>query len=281
MNESMNSVRSTVTDTDLPTVLADGDFEGDVSADYTQQIKVNSYAKLDFGQHPTSDDDPVVAFKTSADSLFKNNVYNYTLNFDQAVNLTHTDSIGSTINILGREYTVGAGTTKTKLYLYESSETVSLSIGGTDPSSQTVTVDGSTYTVELVSATDTKATIKVTDSSGTSDTKEITEDNSKKVNGIDIAVDLADEDTATNRLLADITIGANKLLLQNGKMLKEGSDEDSIKGTKVGTTWTTGWNDVTSFDISLGPEDSDEDAIVAGSSFVDPASEQLKLISLF
>ena len=55
--------------------------------------------------------------------------------------------------------------------------------------SQTVTVNGETYTVELIGASDTAATIKVTDSAGDSTSKEITEDNSKKVQGIDIAID--------------------------------------------------------------------------------------------
>ena len=85
------------------------------------------------------------------------------------------------------------------MYLYQSSETISLSIGGSDPTSQVVTVGDETYTIELVSASDTTATLKVTDSSGESESKEITEDNSKKVQGVDVAVNLADEDTNSNR----------------------------------------------------------------------------------
>ncbi len=278
MNESINSVRGTVTETNLPTILAEGDFEGDVSADYTQQIKMGSYSKLDFGQHPTSDEDPVVAFKLSADTLYANHLYNYTLTFDQKVNLTHSDSIGSSIEILGKSYTVGAGTTTTKLYLYESAETTQLSIGGDDPTSATMTIEGEDYTIELISATDSSARIKVTDSSGDSDTKSIDEDNSKKIQGIDVAVNYANEDTATNRLIAEITIGTNKLLLQDGKAIKQGTDEDTIKGTKV--KWSsaaTNWIDVTSFDIVVGAEDADVDALVAGESFVDPVFGTFKI----
>ena len=274
MNDSLNSQRSTLTDTELPTVLADGTFEGDETRDFTQIIKVGSTPILEFGNHPTSDDDPVVAFSTGTST--SSVMYNLTITFDGAVNFTHSDSIGESMTIFGREYTVGAGTTTTKLYLYESSETVGLSIGGADPSSATITLEGSTYTVELISATDTTATIKVTDSSGTSQSKEITEDNSKKVQGVDIAVDLADEDTATNRLLAQITIGANKVLLQSGSKIKEGSDEDSIDGTLV-TRSGASWAVATGFTIGIVPDDSDVDAITVGGSFVDPAFGTLKL----
>ncbi|MHA1138551.1 MAG: hypothetical protein ACTSSE_18905, partial [Candidatus Thorarchaeota archaeon] len=272
MNDSLNAVRSTLTDTELPTVLADGTFEGDETRDFTQTIKVGSTPRLVFGNHPTSDDDPVVAFSTGTSTA--NVMYNLTVTFDGAVNFTDSDSIGESMTLFGRDYTVGAGTTTSKLYLYESSETVALSIGGADPSSTTVTVEGSEYTVELVSATDTTATIKVTDSSGASQSKEITEDDSKRVQGVDVAVDLADEDTATNRLLAQITVGANKILLQDGNKVKVGSDEESIDGTLV---TISSIDASTGFTIGVVPDDSDVDAITVGGSFVDPVFGTLKI----
>jgi hypothetical protein len=267
MNSSLNAVRTTLTDTELPTVLADGTFDGDVSADYTQTIVVGSTPRLVFANQPTSDDDPVVGFSTGTST--SSPVYNLTINFDEAVNFTDTDSIGESMTIFGRDYTVGAGTTTSNLYLYESSETVTLSVGGSSPTSQTVTVSGNTYTVELVSASDSSATIKVTDSSGASQSKEINEDASKKVQGVDIAVNLADEDTATNRLLAEITIGANKIKLTPGSAVKIGSDETSIDGTLVGRTGAS-WGACTGFTIAVVPDDSDKDAITVGGSFTDP-----------
>ncbi len=274
MNTSLNSVRTTLTDTELPVVLADGQFEGDQTRDYTQTITIGSTPILEFGNHPTSDDDPTVAFSTGTST--SNVLYNLTVTFDGAVNFTDSDSIGESMTIFGKQYTVGAGTTSTKLYLYESSETVELSIGGSNPTSQTVTVNGETYTVELTGASDSSATIKVTDSSGASQTKEINEDASKKVQGIDIAVNLADEDTATNRLTAEITVGANKILLQDGNKVKVGSDEDSIDGTLV-TKSGTNWAASTGFTIGIVPEDTDVDAIVAGESFTDPVFGTLKI----
>lgn len=276
MNSSLNAVKSTLTDTQLPTVLADSDFEGDASRDVTQKIVLNSNPRIQFGNYPTSDTDPSVAI--SLGTTVGNYIYNATVNFNGAVNFTHTDSIGETLDIFGQTYTVGAGSTSSNLYLYKSSETVSLSIGGTDPSSQTVTVDNATYTVELVSASDTAATIKVIDSSGNAESKEITEDNSKKVQGIDVAVNLADEDTATNRLIAEITVGADKLKLTDDSEVRVGSNEDLIDGTQVNILGTgTDWTNCTGLTIQVFAEDTDLDAILEGESFTDPVFGSFKI----
>ena len=127
---------------------------------------------------PTSDDDPKAGISFST-SLSTNPLYNATLTFESNVNFTHADSVGENIELFGQKFTVGAATTTTKLVLLKSSQTIDLSSDG-NPST-TVTVEGKEYTVELVAATDSSATIKVTDSSGSADTKEISESASKKI----------------------------------------------------------------------------------------------------
>jgi len=274
MNDSINAVRSILTDTELPIVLVDGDFEGDVSADFSQTISILSHPRLVFGAHPTSDDDPVIAVSLGTET---NYIYNATITFDKAVNFTDSDSIGESLTLFGQKFTVGAGTTTTNLYLYKSSETVSLSIGGTDPTSQTVTVEGETYTVELTGATATTATIRVTDSDGNSDIKEITKDSSKKIQGIDVAVNLCASSTATSSESAQITVGADKLLLKNNNKVKVGSDEDSIDGTNVVQTATTDWTDCTGITIQVAADDTDVDAILKGEAFIDPVFGSFKI----
>ena len=133
------------------------------------------------------------------------------------------------------------------------------------------------YTVELISASDTTATVKVTDPSGNSESKEITEDNSKKVQGIDVAVNLADEDTATNRLLAEITVGADKLKFVDGSEVRVGSDEDLIEGTNVVFSSGTGTQAMTSLGVQVFASDTDLDAIVVGGSFTDPVFGSFKI----
>ncbi|MBT3691379.1 hypothetical protein HOG16_04015 [Candidatus Woesearchaeota archaeon] len=62
-----------------------------------------------------------------------------------------------------------------------------------DNPTQTVNVAGSDYTLELISASDTAATIAVTNTAGTTESKEISEDQSKIINGISIYLKNADE----------------------------------------------------------------------------------------
>ncbi len=63
-----------------------------------------------------------------------------------------------------------------------------------DSPTEDISVDGEVvYTLELVSASDTAATIKVTNEKGTSVTKEINEGSSAVINGVDVKVVTADE----------------------------------------------------------------------------------------
>src|SRR3989344_4456153 len=163
INDTLNKVKTVVTDSELPTILTDGDFSGNVDAEYTQTIVLGSNPRVTFAKQPdSSDDDPAVglALGTTATSQ---TTYNATVTFDKTVNFTHADSEGEDITLFGQKFTVGTATDDDELVLFKSSQTVSLSIGGTDPSSQSVTVDGKTYTVDLVSSSDTSATVKVTD----------------------------------------------------------------------------------------------------------------------
>lgn len=277
MNSTLNSVRTTLTSTELPTLLEDQTFEGSSSIQYTQKITLGNNPKIDFAQMPTSDDDPLAGISLST-SPSTNPLYNATVTFDSAVNFTHADSIGEEITLFGQKFTVGAGTTTSKLVLLKSSETVDLSSDGM-PSS-TVSVDGQDYTVELVAATDTSATIKITDSDGDSETKEITESTSKKLLGLEVTVDRADENNF--RLTATISVGSNKITLQDGSAVKVGTDEDIVDGTQV-EFWSTG-SSITSYpgnisriDFQVAAADSDEDAIFPGQAFVDPVFESFKV----
>ncbi|MBX4196474.1 hypothetical protein KW805_02720 [Candidatus Pacearchaeota archaeon] len=62
-----------------------------------------------------------------------------------------------------------------------------------DAPSQITSIDGVEYTIELISASDSAATIRVTKDDGTYETKEVLENSSKTINGIIVAVTNADE----------------------------------------------------------------------------------------
>ncbi|MBI2044468.1 hypothetical protein HYT23_00255 [Candidatus Pacearchaeota archaeon] len=276
INDSINRVKSTLTDSELGTTLADSDFEGDVSADVTQTITLGANPRLLFGKYPTSDDDPslAVALSTTVSSGY---IYNATINFNKAVNLTHSDSKGETITMFGQDFTIASATTATDLVLFKSSQEVSLSVGGVDPTSTEVTIEDKTYTVELTGATATTATVKVTDSNGVSEVKEVAEDGSKKIQGLDVAVKLASSSEATSTESATLLIGANRIELTVGAEIKVGSDEDTLDNTNVANTSGVNWGAISSFTIQVAAQDSDMDAIKAGGEYVDPVFGTFKI----
>ena len=111
----------------------------------------------------------------------------------------------------------------TLMLSFISAEKISLS--NDDPKTDVI-IAGKNYTIELVSASDGSATIKVTDSQGKSETKEIAENSEKEVNNIKIEVESADE---TNlKLSASIEVEAS-----SEKEEDESEDEDS---NKIGLT---------------------------------------------
>jgi hypothetical protein len=278
LNDTLNKARTVVSASNLPTILEKGTIQGDVTATYDQKIDISSTLgtdnRIQFGKHPTSDDDPTVALDLGTTK--GNHAYNLTITFNKAVNFTHTDTIGEAFTLFGKEWTVGAETSTTSMILLQSAEKINLD-SETNPSA-TVTVEGESYTIELVSASDTAATIRVTDSSGNSDTETVTEDKSKTIQGIEVAVTDADE---TNfALSATAIVGAGKIKLTDNSAIKVGSDETTLDGTNVRFGDDGGqllYANLTKLVFQAAAEDSDVDALLPGGEFLDPIFGSLKL----
>lgn len=278
LNDSLTKVRGTITETEMPMVLADGDFSGNVDADFTQTIVLGTNPRITFAKQPDTSDDPVVGVSLSTQA--SSALYNATITFDRAVNFTNTESQGETLEIFGREFTVGADTSSTELVLFQSSETIFLSRGGESPSpSKAVTAEGKEYTVELISASDSAATIQVTDSSGRVEAREVNEDRSRKINGLEIAVKNADESEATGTVSAQITVGSQKMIFTDGSNVQVGTSRTNLEGTRVSFTSTGAGStdDITKITVQVFANDTDMDAILAGESFVDPVFGALKI----
>lgn len=270
INDSISVVKKVLTKTELPTVLKDESWSGSNDATMVQTIDIGSNPYISFEKQPTSSDDPDFGVKlnTATAKYF----YNASIIFGKEVNFTHVDSLGETLTMFGQEFTVSSATDLTSLVLLKEAERVSLSTG--NPSAE-VTISGNTYTIDLVSASDDAATIKVTDSSGNSQVKEINQDASRKVQGITIAVTSADE---TNfDLSATIIAGAEKVTLKNGNSVKIGEEDKTVKGTKV--TFSGGNekpNGLTKITISVSASNSNNDALKSGEVFVDPVFGSFK-----
>ena len=170
VNDSLNAVKTVVTDTEMKNVLADGSISGNVDTTYTQVIDIGSNPQVIFAKQPTSSQDPIFGLQTSTTAA--SYIYNTSVTFNKAINLTHADTEGEDLTLFGQKFTIASATSDSQLVLLKTAEKISLS--SDDPSAD-VTIAGAAYTVELVSASDTTATVKVTDSSGKSETKEISE----------------------------------------------------------------------------------------------------------
>ena len=268
INDTLSTVKTVITKSDLPTVLADGSFSGNVDATITQTIDIGSNPRITFAKQPTSSDDPLYALTTSTTQ--RNYIFNLTATFNKAVNLSHADSEGETISLFGQTFTIASATDDDTLVLLKSAEKLSLN---SDNPTGDVVIAGETYTIELVSASDTAATIAVTDSSGTTESKEVSEAASKKINGVEVAVTTADE---TNiKLSASIVAGSDKFTLDDGSSVTQGSDNTVVDGTLVDLPGNpTASTEIT---ISYYASESDQDAIKSGGLYIDPVFGTVKL----
>jgi hypothetical protein len=273
LNTSLNTAYTTLTKTDLPTVLGEYTFSGNVDSKLTSTITVGSTNKVTFAKQPSSNDDPVIGIAMSTNSSLPLYTAGITM---PAIAFNDSDSEGETIELFGREFVVSTATDATSLVLFSSAEEVALSVGGTNPSSQTVTVDGTTYTVELVTGSSTtSATIAVNGES-----KAITAGQSKKINGLDVALKSVTESTALSKIDATILVGSNKLTFTNGTQVTQGSEDDPIDGTFVlfnsgaaGATTAT----LTGLSVAVYAPTSSDDAVLEGETFSDPVFGSFKV----
>lgn len=267
--DALNAARSSVTASEMASTLKDGTFT-DLSGteyDYTQTVTLGSGVNQ-FSTSGGDLDDPELLLQigTTAGGL-----YNYSLSFNKNVNVSDATNVqGQKLNILGVNYVVGASSTNTTLYLYGSGETITVA-GGEET---TVDIAGTSHTVSLVTTSSTTAgTITVDGIS-----KTVTEGNNYAFAG-DVNVyikDIIHPAYAGDLRRAELIIGANTLLLQNGQTVKIGADQTSIKGTST-TITAAGHGLISGFSIATAMEKSKTDHIAVGESITDPVFGGLKL----
>jgi len=274
VNDSLNTVQSALTKRELPTVLADGSFSGNVDATYTQTITLGSNPTVTFAKQPTSSDNPAFGLTLSTNTATP--IYNASVTFNKAINLTHADSKGQDLTLFGQKYTIASATSTTDIVLLKQAQKVDLT---SDAPTTKVTIGGKEYTIELVSASDYAATVRVTDSTGASDSKEVSENASKKIQGLTVAVLTADE---TNlRLSASVLAGAEKVTLTDAAAVTMGDDADPVDGTLVtfnnATTDGAVVDALTKITVSVAAPNSDSDAILPGKVLTDPIFGTFKI----
>ncbi len=252
-------------------LLSDSEFDDAAGTvyKYTQSV---TFAKsmsggdrpLSFGQHTLGQVDSFLGFDTTGGTPTSDAaaLYAMKVDFNKALNTAATDTIGQKITLFGKEYTFSSetDTSLNKVVLYGSSKEVSLS----PKDDLTQTISGKDYAVKVIgfSSSASKVTVSV---NGVTDS--ISEGQSKVIGGLRIYAKSVSSWNNGIDGIAQLQLGADKLILQNGQNVEQGSGEDSIAGTKV--VFTGNATALTSIKILVNP-DSDFKVLSEGKSFTDP-----------
>ena len=276
-NSSINAARTTISKSELPTLLTDGKVTDDAGTTYTysQSITVGGAAGSSAGRiiYSTSGadfDDPVLIIEagTSAES----NLYKYSLTFNKNINVSHADVKGNDLSIFGTSYTIASGSdggaATPVLVLFGSGSTETFNEGET----KTVKLGDKDYGVTLSAVTSGYAHISVDGSAE----KKIAEDASSKIGDVEIyvkSVTYSAKETTQNK--ATLVVGSKKLKLTSGQTIKSGSDETSIQGTRAGISVSSGA--ISGVNVTIAMQKSTVDYIKSGGEYVDPVFGGLKI----
>jgi len=271
LNDSLNKAVTSLSASDLPTILAKQSFSGNVDTTYSQYLTIGTNPKLTYGKIPTSSDSPQFGLSLGTNPA-NQPIYTASVNFNKKVNLSNSDSIGQDLTLFGQKFTIASATDGSNLVLLKSAQKVTLD--NTSPSTK-VTVAGVDYTVELVSVNSggDKATVKVTDASGNSDSKDVLVSSSKKIQGLTVAITSA---SANNfKYSASILVGSQKVTISEGSVTV-GDDSTSVDGV---TATFNGGNPaaLNTLSLNVSAPNSDSAALRAGDTFVDPVFGSFKI----
>ncbi len=272
-----------ITKDDLPTILADGDFVDDDGSSWkfeqTISVGTDNTNRFSFGNSDNDFDDPALMLELSRATGTP--MYTWTLSFDKATNLTASASEGEEITMFGKTYTIGTATDYDTLILLGGADSTKISVGEV----ATMTVEGNSYEVTLdglSSATTTVASITI---DGT--TKTFTQGQTKTYVLSGGEVDVYAKTifrTGDDLGHVELSLGADKLTIENGNAIQVGSDTTDIDGTAItitptpgSTTVGPGFGNVTKIEIAVAAEDTDSNHILMGESFTDPVFKTLRL----
>ena len=260
-----SGLKTTLTKSDLPTILASGTVTDDSGTPYPYDQYINMLGgTVAFGKSGGDLSDPDLYIDFSSGTL-----YNATVVFNKILNVSSSDVQGNTIELFGKVYTIGSGSTDTKLVLFGGSNVQTFEEG----ESKSITVGGTDYTVKLIGVSNTNTAVIEVD--GTS--KEVSQGSSYTISGLDVYVDSVfffQKEAQVSS--AKLSFGSAKLTLEDGQAVKVGTAEDTIDGTYVGITSTTGQG-ISKFAIQITAPSSDQDYILRGSAFEDPVFGSFKV----
>jgi len=264
LNATLDKARNVITKDHLPTLLADGSAYDNSGTEYkyTQTIiPGNNARKIAFSKSSESIDPGLIIDMGYSGS--SNPTYNYTLTFSKTLNVSATDVVGNAeINILGKEYVIGANSDSNTLYLYGSGSTTTVEEGQT----ATVKVGDKDHSIMLVgTSSTTTATIEVDGSS-----RSITKGSSYKfADGFEIYFkDLFHASKTGTLSRVELLVGSQSLHFESGQAVRVGADDSTLLGTYAVITGTAGAG-ITALAVSQSAESSLGDYLKAGQSYTD------------
>ena len=269
LSDAINTVKQTLTSSDLPNILKEETFTDKAGLDYkySQYIRVGSNV-IDFDQRDTNAD-PVVAIAMSTSS--SNPLYNISISFNKALNFTSPNTKGREIALMGKTYTISADTDSDTIILYGAAVEDTWSAG----EEKVITIDGNQYTIKVLGVT--SGTTDVVTVSVNGAVEDINEGSSMKVGGLSIYAKRVSAYTAPEATgSATLQIGSQKLTLEDGTEVMVGDANDAIDGTLVSFTGTP--ESLSGIDIAIYAPDSDNDYVSTDKEFTDPVFGNFKVI---
>ena len=275
-NSTLNSARTTLTRSELPTLLADGTVTDDQGTAYTyQQSLVVGSSKVEYSTSGNDFSDPIMLVQGGY--LSSAPLYNISVTFNKAINVTNTNVQGNDITILGKKFTIGASSTSDAgtpiLYLYGAGSAVTMNEG----EEKTITVSGVDHTVKVTGISQVSTTNHVYVSVDGGNIVDISTGSSSKVGGLNIyakTVFYSAKESSQN--YATLNIGAEKIKIVSGQTIYSGTDETSIQNTLATLTATAGVG-LSGISVAVAMQDTTHDYIKVGESFKDPIFGGLKI----
>jgi len=231
VGEALNDARTTITKTEMPTLLADATLYGDdgVAYPYTQDIQLNANATIHFSRSDNDLTDPKLHIEMTPTSRAP--TYTERIIFSKSVPINTTNIIDNTIKVFGKEYTIGSGSDYNTIILYGGADTQTISEG----EEVTITVGGTEYTVGVGGVS--SSTVAVITVNGVSES--MTQGNTKKVSGLDVylaSVYYYPKEGQVSQ--AKVSLGSQKVTLEDGDEVLIGTS-DYVDETYVDITGGT------------------------------------------
>jgi len=258
-------------------VLADGTYKETKGATknnigYSQKIELDAaFGEAVYDRDKTQSTEAAGSYiKISKAS----DAYTYTLKFDSNVEWDNSDATktladwkGSKLTIEGKTYTVSetAGTTPTSITLMAGSLTATQG----EYTTQTYTMDGKDYEVEVLIISDTAKTVKLKINGETTDAL-VAGETSDLSDGTVIGIDEIMPNEGSEAAGADqvtFFLGADKIKLVDTFGVVKLNDEE-IDGYDITSDFNTGVGTLKDITITVKP--TDDQWIVQGGSWVDP-----------